>query len=77
MESRKNQKEGQAYQREVKELGGTPSCFEVPWSSWPSFWIVLGSLAIHQAILILKGALKVLKITKDSLFQDLAPQVVF
>ena len=50
----KSQNEGQEDQGEVKELGGTsPSCFEVPWPSWPSFWRFLGSLAIHQAILIL------------------------
>ena len=40
---RKSQKEGQKDQGEVKELGRTsPSCFKVPWSSWPSFWLFSG-----------------------------------
>ena len=35
-----SQKEGQDDQGEVKELRGTTSsCFKIPWSSWPSFWL--------------------------------------
>ena len=30
------------------------SSFTSPWSCWPSFWLFLAPLAIHQAILILK-----------------------
>ena len=35
------QKEGQEDQEEATEPGGfpPPSCFKVPWSSWPSFWL--------------------------------------
>ena len=53
-EPRTSQKEGQEGQGELG--GNSPSYFKVPWSSWPSFWLFLGSLAIHQAILILKPA---------------------
>ena len=51
-EPRKSQKEGQEDRGKVKEP--PTGCFKVPWSSWPSFWFFLGSLAVHQAILILK-----------------------
>ena len=38
-----SRKEGQEDQGEIKELGGhPPSCFRVPWSSWPSFWLFPG-----------------------------------
>jgi len=35
-------------------LGVTLSPFTSLSSSWPSFWLFLGSLAIYQAIIILK-----------------------
>ena len=47
---------GQEDQGTSKQLGGTRNSFTVPWSSWPSFWLFLGSLTILQGIAILKPA---------------------
>ena len=37
--------------------GVPPSSFTFPWSSWSSFWLFLGSLAIHQAIPVYQAIL--------------------
>ena len=47
MKARRNQED----RGKIKELGWTaPSCFGFPWSSWPSFWLFLGSLELLQGI---------------------------
>ena len=44
-------KEGQEDQDEVKEPGGQgPNYLKIPWSSWPSFWLFLGSLELPPRV---------------------------
>ena len=61
-EPQKSLKEGQEDQGTLKQLGVIPpSFFTSTWSSWPSCWLFLGTLAIHQAHLeaCLKGLSKI------------------
>ena len=58
--------EGQEDQAEVKELRGTrPSCFKVPWSSWPSikrpYKALEGFIRLLRAFKGFKGPYKDLK----------------
>ena len=39
---RKNEKEGQECQGEIKEIRGTSKAFRIPRPSWPSFWFFPG-----------------------------------
>ena len=43
--------------RSLETTMGIPSNYSISsWSSWPSFWLLLGSQAILQAVLILQPA---------------------
>ena len=54
MEGTQEEPEGRpgGMERGKRARGIPPGCFKVQWSSWPSFWLFLGSLEVHQAILI-------------------------
>ena len=55
---------------EARRLGGTSliSCFGIPWSSWPSMWLFLGSLAIHQVIPIHQAILMLKSVFRECPF---------
>ena len=50
----KSQKEGQEDQGTLKQLGRRPSCFTLPWSSWPSFLLFSGLAVTPSHLLVLE-----------------------